>query len=242
MRNLHRDDGVWHGRSGHLSFRWSGAAHAEVNDDGMFDQVIEVGPGDHHDLVLEMSPDRINGDPVRPDRCWTATEHAWHQAVPDLGTTIAPDDARQSYAVLRGMTSASGAMIAAPTMSMPERADTGRSYDYRYAWIRDQCYAGEAIGACGPHPLLDCAVKFVTERVLADGQDLKPDLCGRAQGHRHACTLAGRRTLDGSGGQAGGRHLAGLRERGGPVEACSGRRPGRRLPAPGQHPRRGATG
>jgi GH15 family glucan-1,4-alpha-glucosidase len=94
--------------------------------------------------------------------------------VPDLGTTIAPDDARQSYAVLRGMTSASGAMVAAPTMSMPERADTGRSYDYRYAWIRDQCYAGEAIAACGPHPLLDCAVKFVTERVLADGPELRP--------------------------------------------------------------------
>ena len=29
-------------------------------------------------------------------------------------------------------------MVAAGTMSLPERADRHRSYDYRNAWIRDQ--------------------------------------------------------------------------------------------------------
>jgi GH15 family glucan-1,4-alpha-glucosidase len=59
-------------------------------------------------------------------------------------------------------------------MSLPERAEEGRNYDYRYAWIRDQCYSGEAVAAAGPYPLLDRAVSFVTERLLADGPDLKP--------------------------------------------------------------------
>jgi GH15 family glucan-1,4-alpha-glucosidase len=50
----------------------------------------------------------------------------------------------------------------------------GRNYDYRYGWIRDQCYAGLALAAHGPHPLLAQAVRFVTERILADGPDLMP--------------------------------------------------------------------
>ena len=72
------------------------------------------------------------------------------------------------------MTSSTGAMVAAATMSLPERADQGRNYDYRYAWIRDQCFAGQAVAACGVHPLLDDAVRFVAARLLDHGPDLRP--------------------------------------------------------------------
>ena len=65
-------------------------------------------------------------------------------------------------------------MVAAATTSLPERARQGRNYDYRYVWIRDQCYAGQAVAAAGPHPLLDDAVRFVGDRLLADGPELKP--------------------------------------------------------------------
>jgi alpha,alpha-trehalase len=174
MTDLHLEDGVWHGRSGSLSFRWSGAEHAKPNDHGALEMVVEVEGSAHHDLVLELSDHEPSGDPPDADRTWVATEHAWDMAVPTLENTIAADDARQSYAVLRGMTSSTGAMVAAATMSLPERADSGRNYDYRYAWIRDQCYAGEAVAACGPMPLLDCAVHFVGERLLADGDQIKP--------------------------------------------------------------------
>ena len=174
MDELHCDDGIWRGRSGHLNFRWCGARDAQRNDDGLLEQLIEVDEGNHHDLVLELSANQLPSDPPDPDRTWLSTEHAWAKAVPTLDNTIAADDARQSYAVLRGMTSSSGAMVAASTMSLPERANTGRNYDYRYAWIRDQCYVGEAVGSCEPLPLLDCAVDFVTERVLADGASLRP--------------------------------------------------------------------
>ena len=49
-------------------------------------------------------------------------------------------------------------MVAAATMSLPERARQGRNYDYRYVWIRDQCYAGQAAAKAGARPLLDDAV------------------------------------------------------------------------------------
>jgi GH15 family glucan-1,4-alpha-glucosidase len=61
-----------------------------------------------------------------------------------------------------------------PPTALPERAEQGRNYDYRYCWIRDQCYAGQAVAAAGPLPLLDDAVGFVTDRLLDDGPGLKP--------------------------------------------------------------------
>jgi alpha,alpha-trehalase len=65
-------------------------------------------------------------------------------------------------------------MVAAATTSLPERAEAGRNYDYRYAWIRDQCYAGQGAAAAGAYPLLDHAVRFVSARLQADGDQLAP--------------------------------------------------------------------
>jgi GH15 family glucan-1,4-alpha-glucosidase len=95
--------------------------------------------------------------------------------------------------VLRGLTASTGAMVAAATTSLPERADQGRNYDYRYAWIRDQCYAGQAAAAVGDHTLLDGAVRFVSERVLADGPDLRPayTIAGGPVPDQHDVTLSG---------------------------------------------------
>ena len=65
-------------------------------------------------------------------------------------------------------------MVAAATTSLPERAETGRNYDYRYAWIRDQCYAGQAAAAAGLHDLLAASVRFVGGRLRKDGANLVP--------------------------------------------------------------------
>jgi GH15 family glucan-1,4-alpha-glucosidase len=65
-------------------------------------------------------------------------------------------------------------MVAAATTSLPERAERGRNFDYRYAWIRDQAYVGQAVAAAGPHPLMDDAVRFCVARLLEDGEELMP--------------------------------------------------------------------
>ena len=108
--------------------------------------------------MLELSDRPLPRHPADPDTAWQATERAWAAALPKLGASLAPADSQHSYAVLTGLTSRSGGMVAAATMSLPERSQAGRNYDYRYVWIRDQCYTGQAVAADGPHRLLDDAV------------------------------------------------------------------------------------
>jgi alpha,alpha-trehalase len=173
MTDLARTRGRWTGRSGAIRFRWSGAARARPSDDGLV-LTISLPEGGHHDLVLELSDRPLNDEPPEAGEAWAATEETWSAVVPDCADLVAVRDARHAYAVLRGLTAGSGAMVAAATTSLPERMEGGRNYDYRYAWIRDQCYAGMAVAAHGPHPLLEGTVRFLTERILADGPDLMP--------------------------------------------------------------------
>ena len=167
-------DGNWHGHSGDLNYRWTGATeHAQLQDGRLVLDLV-VPAGESRDLVLEISKTALPRQLPDPDQLWGRTERAWRHGVPDLSTSVATGESRHSYAVLRGLTGSTGAMVAAATTSLPERADQGRNYDYRYAWIRDQCYAGQAAAAIGDHTLLDGAVRFVSERVLTDGPDLRP--------------------------------------------------------------------
>ncbi len=174
MSRLKSGDGVWTARSGPLRVRWSGGARARAIRGGALELILELKPGEQHDLVLEVSDQALAGDPEDASRAWEATEAAWGAAVPALGPSLAPRESRHSYAVLAGLTSEGGGMVAAATMSLPERARAGRNYDYRYVWIRDQCYAGQAVAADGPYQLMDDAVAFVAGRLLADGPQLKP--------------------------------------------------------------------
>lgn len=173
------DDGVWSGTSGPLRWRWSGGPDARIARsarDGreLLTCDITVDEGQQRDLVLELSERALPGRPPDPDIAWDATAAAWRRSVPELNCAIAARDGRHAYAVLRGLTSASGGMVAAATMGLPERAHTNQNYDYRYAWIRDQVYAGMGAAAAGATELLDRAVGFVGARLLEDGPNLKP--------------------------------------------------------------------
>jgi hypothetical protein len=187
------EDGHWHGHSGDLAYRWTGATrHAQLHDGRLVLDLV-VPAGESRDLVLEISRTALPREPPEPGRLWDRTERAWRHGVPEMSTSVTPGESQHSYAVLRGLTTSGGAMVAAATTSLPERADQGRNYDYRYAWIRDQCYAGQAAAAIGEHTLLDGAVRFVSERVLADGPDLRPayTISGGRVPDQHDVTLPG---------------------------------------------------
>ena len=177
-RDLARQDGVWTGRSGPAGrtvyLRWSGAEKARPDRSGRLELLLTVPAGQRHDLVLEVSSRPFTDAPAAAGPAWQATEQAWAAAVPRCGELVASRDASHAYAVLHGLTSRSGGMVAAATASLPEHLESVRNYDYRYAWIRDQCYAGMALAAHGSRDQLARSVRFITERVLADGPDLTP--------------------------------------------------------------------
>jgi hypothetical protein len=179
LRSARRDDhGVWTARVGELYLRWSGeVSGAKVSRAGRHSRLeltLTLAPGEERDLVLELSAEPMRDDLPDAGRQWHGTRDGWAQVIPPLLGTVAPRDARHSLVVLRGLTAATGGMVAAATTSLPERAEQGRNYDYRYAWIRDQSYAGQAAAAAGAWPVLDDAVRFVGERLLADGPQLAP--------------------------------------------------------------------
>ena len=176
VRGLTCEDGVWRGDVGGFRFGWSGGPDARVVDDGVHHDLeleLDVRGGEHHDLVLTLA---ATGDaqPEEPDRAWAATEEGWRRHRAAASGLIADRDVHHAHSVLAGMTSSSGGMVAAATMGLPERAEKGRNYDYRYAWIRDQSIVGIA-AAHGANPdLLDHAVRFVAERLHVDGPQLAP--------------------------------------------------------------------
>jgi GH15 family glucan-1,4-alpha-glucosidase len=177
LEGLTRDDrGCWRGRLGEIHVCWGGGVEATVERaDGSGSELrlpLRLEEGEVRDFVLVLGDEQRA--PLDPDAAWRATEEAWSQRIPLLEETAAPRDARHALAIMTGLTSASGGMVAAATTSLPERAGSGRNYDYRYVWIRDQCFAGQAVAAIGPHPVTDDAVRFVTARLLEDGRGLAP--------------------------------------------------------------------
>src|SRR5204863_7630083 len=81
------------------------------------------------------------------------TEAAWRswEADHDIYEGSNRDLVRLSSRVLKGLTyRPTGAIVAAPTTSLPEPVGGERNWDYRYAWIRDASLTMEAlyIGSC----------------------------------------------------------------------------------------------
>ncbi len=166
-------EGVFTARFGALHMRWQVPCRLEWRD-GCAHGVLALEAGEHADLILELSVSAFDDDPPEGDTLLRDTRTNWQRRTPELVGSAAPRDARHSVAVLNGLTSGSGAMVAACTTSLPERAEAGWDYDYRYAWIRDQCYTGLAGAATGVDTLVDPAVRFVHERILSDGENLRP--------------------------------------------------------------------
>lgn len=165
VRDLRCDDGVWRGRAGDVAFAWRVGEAAWGT--GL---ELALDAGRHHDLVLVLGSD----EPPDAARCWSETESEWSRRAPELRGVVAARDARHSVAVLSGLTSHTGAMVAAATTALPERAAEGRSYDYRYAWIRDQCLAGHALLAAQRRQELAAGLAFVRDRILEHGPQLAP--------------------------------------------------------------------
>ncbi len=81
------------------------------------------------------------------------------------------DAVERSLLVLRGLTyRTTGAIIAAPTTSLPELPGGSRQWDYRFSWIRDGAYSAEALLAAGDTVAARRFVEFTLQCVDVQGK------------------------------------------------------------------------
>jgi hypothetical protein len=172
VRRWTRNGDTWTGRAGPLRLRWTGAATARPVGGGALAMQLHLQPGDHHDLVLEIATGALP-EPTPAERLWQSTAAAWSARIPQFDGVRASRDARHNDTVLHGLTG-SGGTVAAATTSLPERSGSDRNYDYRFVWVRDQCFIGQAAAAAGDDRLLDASTRTVTGLLLAHGDRLAP--------------------------------------------------------------------
>jgi GH15 family glucan-1,4-alpha-glucosidase len=103
-------------------------------------------PTEAHEPPPATAPEHVAariGDTVAAWRSWEADHDIYDGPHRDL--------VRLSSRVLKGLTyRPTGAIVAAPTTSLPETVGGERNWDYRYAWIRDASLTLQAlyIGSC----------------------------------------------------------------------------------------------
>ena len=71
-----------------------------------------------------------------------------------------------------------GALVAAPTMGLPERIGGGRNWDYRYAWLRDSAFTLYALISIGFEQEANRFMCWLRDRCAADVDGLLQPLYG----------------------------------------------------------------
>ncbi len=97
------------------------------------------------EVVFAMAYGRSKPRPVSDDYVrgsFENTKSVWEQQVSDLDYQgLWQDEVVRSFLVLHLLIFApSGAIVAAPTTSLPEVIGGERNWDYRYAWLRDSAF------------------------------------------------------------------------------------------------------
>lgn len=105
------------------------------------------------------------------------TTHEWHHWVRGLATPVE----WQAVVIRAAITlklcqhEETGAIVAALTTSLPEHADSGRNWDYRYCWIRDAYYTVQALNRLGALDVLEGYLEYLRNIVdAARGGHIQP--------------------------------------------------------------------
>jgi GH15 family glucan-1,4-alpha-glucosidase len=114
---------------------------------------VAMRDGDRVVLALGLSDGEpgVVVDPAAAARRLMESETWWRGWAGDVDAgPVEPDAVLRSLMTLRLLTyGPSGAPVAAPTTSLPERVGGDKNWDYRYAWVRDASLGTSAFVACG---------------------------------------------------------------------------------------------
>ncbi|PNG23981.1 glycoside hydrolase family 15 protein [Streptomyces cahuitamycinicus] len=131
---------------------------------------LRLSQGEDLWVRLRWSEPHAAGSGRSASQCLDDTVRAWRRwSAFVMADTPRPDLVRRSAITLKLLDYAeNGAIVAAPTSSLPERIGGDRNWDYRYAWIRDAAYTVFALRRIG---LPDEAGGFLHWALTAAGRD-----------------------------------------------------------------------
>jgi GH15 family glucan-1,4-alpha-glucosidase len=169
---------------------------------------FSVRAGERARLSIQfISPELLDGvkvsgpSPEEIDKRLQQTIDWWHRWVSRISfeSPHAPA-AKRSAIVLKCMTNApTGAIVAAPTTSLPEAPGGSRNWDYRFSWIRDSTFTVRALVELGCEAEADGFRRFVERSAAGSAADLQ--IMYGVGGERRLAEL----TLDGLEGYRGAR-------------------------------------
>ncbi|MDE0932491.1 MAG: glycoside hydrolase family 15 protein [Novosphingopyxis baekryungensis] len=140
------------------------------------------------DMYFFLGPDESFSDAIEPalEKMLDDTLGEWRGWVRGLATPPEYQEAviRAAITLKLCQHEDTGAIVAALTTSIPEHADSGRNWDYRYCWVRDAYYTVEALNRIGALDVLETYLEYL--RNIVDGSetgDVQPlyDVRGNAR-------------------------------------------------------------
>jgi GH15 family glucan-1,4-alpha-glucosidase len=158
-------------------------AELDVDDHDVHASVV-LAPGERLRLALTYTPpELLDAQPPdvpsaeELDACLERTLAFWRTWAGRIHFEGADADApavRRSALTLKALTYApTGAIVAAPTTSLPEWLGSERTWDYRYAWIRDASFSARSFAQLGCEEDADGFRRFVERSAAGHAQDLK---------------------------------------------------------------------
>jgi GH15 family glucan-1,4-alpha-glucosidase len=157
---------------------------ASLGNDGDHDlrATVTLTAGERFRLSLSYSPPELleGGPPPAPsaaqlDACLQQTVDRWREWARRV--TFAQSDRAsilRSALTLKALNYApTGAIVAAPTTSLPEQLGARRNWDYRFAWVRDSSLASRSLADLGCEAEANRFRRFVERSAAGHADDLK---------------------------------------------------------------------
>lgn len=134
--------------------------------------VLDLAAGDQLTLLLRWARGSARHQPVSPEERLQATRDAWRRWMRHVEYDGPRRDlVRRSVITLKLLHHFdNGAIVAAPTSSLPEIVGGVRNWDYRFSWIRDAAFSVYALHQIGLEEEASGFLGWVLNAIERDGR------------------------------------------------------------------------